>query len=70
MIYGQVDDTGDNPYDVGEIGCTVRPIDLGPILPLEDTCSDYLDELENFYQCKKGYEDCVAKKRDALVNFD
>jgi len=69
-MYEQIEDTGSNPYDVGAIGCTVRPIDLGPILPVEATCTDYLDDPETFAECKRGYDECVGKKQDALVNFD
>ena len=66
----QVENSGASPYDVGAIGCTVRPIDLGPILPVEETCTSYLSDPETFAECKKGYEECVSKKQDALVNFD
>lgn len=70
MNFAEVENTDTNPYDIGEMGCTVRPIDLGPILPVEDTCTSYLDDKDAFSECKRGYDVCVAKKKDALVNFD
>ena len=68
-MYEQVENDS-NPYDIGVIGCTEIPTDLGPILPVEDTCSSFIDEPEKYSECNRGYNECVAKKQDALVNFD